>query len=187
GAPRTAPPPADWPAQVLRFWFDEHGMGDWFGGGPAFDAALAPFADWRDALRGLPVDAFLADAQTALAAIILFDQVPRNRHRGQAEAFATDDLARALARAIHAAQWDDGMTQDQRAFAYLPFEHSEDMDDQRESLRLFTAMGNAEYTRYAQSHFDVIKQFGRFPHRNAALGRADRDGEAAAIAAGAAW
>ena len=184
----AAPPPADWAAQLLHFWFVDHGFADWFGGGAEFDAAVARFADWRTALRHLPPESFVADGNdTALAAIILFDQVPRNLFRGQAEAFATDPLAIALARLVVAAGHDAAMTIDQRAFTYLPFEHSEELDDQRESLRLFGAMGHADYTAYAQKHFDVVKQFGRFPHRNAALGRADRPGEAAAIAAGAHW
>jgi uncharacterized protein (DUF924 family) len=182
------PPPADWTAQLLHFWFVDHGFADWFGGGAEFDAAVARFADWRTALRHLPPESFVdAGPETALAAIILFDQVPRNLFRQQAEAFATDPLAIAIARAVIAAGQDAALSTDQRAFTYLPFEHSEDMDDQRESLRLFGAMGHADYAAYAQKHFDVIKQFGRFPHRNAALGRADRPGEAAAIAAGAHW
>ena len=91
------PPPADWAAQLLRFWFDEHGYQDWFRGGDAFDAAVREhFGEWHAALRGYPADHFLTDADTALAAVILFDQVPRNVHRGSAEAVAADALALAI-------------------------------------------------------------------------------------------
>ena len=183
-----APLPLDWPAQLLAFWFDAHGEGDWFGGGADFDAAVAKnFADWREQLRSLPADHFTADARTALAAVILFDQVPRNAHRGSAEAFATDHLALAIARAAIEAEFDEGLTPAQRLFLYLPFEHSEDIEDQRESVRLMATLDNPGWLEYAQAHLDMIKRFGRFPHRNALLGRADRPGEAEAVAAGNSW
>ncbi len=185
---RAAAPPPDWAQRLLAFWFEEHGMQDWFGGGPEFDAAVTErFAGWRDALRSQPTRHFTKDADTALAAILLFDQVPRNTHRSSAEAFATDHAALAIARAGIANGLDAGLDTDRRAFFYLPFEHSEDIKDQRESVRLFAALGNPTYLDYAQKHFAVIDRFGRFPHRNAVLGRADRPGEAEAVAAGADW
>ena len=186
--PQTPPPPADWPAQLLAFWFDAHGRDDWYGGGAAFDDAVRTLAgDWHAALRSQPAETFLADPDTALAAVILFDQVPRNIFRGRADAFATDDLARALARGIVARGWDAAWPEERRQFAYLPFEHSEDIADQRESLRLMSQLADPEAADYAQKHFDIIDRFGRFPHRNAALGRADRPGEAAAIEEGSQW
>lgn len=178
--------PDDWARQLLGFWFDDHSYAEWFGGGPAFDEKCTRFADWRNALKSQPASFFLGDADTARAAIILFDQIPRNLYRKQAEAFATDHLAVQIARGAIEKGYDEGLGDDARAFIYMPFEHSEDMDDQRESLRLMHAI-NAEYGGYAQKHFDVIERFGRFPHRNAALGRADRPGEAEAIAEGANW
>lgn len=181
-------PPADWAARVLAFWFDAHGMSDWYGGGPEFDDAVRALAgDWRDALRSHPAAHFLTDADTALAASILFDQVPRNIHRGTAEAFATDDLARQVARGIVAKGWDRTWPDERRQFAYLPFEHSEDIADQRESLRLMSQLGDPVFLDYAKKHFDVIDRFGRFPHRNAALGRTTRPGEEAAIEEGRNW
>lgn len=182
------PPPRDWARQLLAFWFEGHGMDDWYGGGPDFDAAIrALAADWRQALRSQPAETFLTDPDTALAAAILFDQVPRNIHRGDAEAFATDDLARAIARGIVAQGWDRDLSDERRQFAYLPFQHSEDMTDQRESLRLFGQLADPVFHDYAQKHFDVVDRFGRFPHRNAALGRASRPDEAAAIEEGSNW
>lgn len=184
----TAAPPPDWAAQLLTFWFEAHGDTDWWQGGADFDADVkARFDGWREALRTRPAAQFLCDAQTALAAILLFDQVPRNAHRGSAEAFATDHIALALAKAAVAAGMDNGLTSDQRLFLYLPFEHSEDADDQRESVRLISALGNDEWTQFALDHQAMIERFGRFPHRNAALGRADRPGEAEAVAAGNHW
>lgn len=178
--------PADWAAQLLSYWFNAATKPLWFKGGPAFDAEVAArFGDWHGALRHQVADAFLTDARTALAAVILFDQVPRNVHRDHADAFATDALALAIAREAVARELDSGMTTDERLFLYLPFEHSEDLDDQRESLRLMAGLGDAGYLAFAQAHFDLIERFGRFPHRNAVLGRATRSDEAAALAAGA--
>ena len=99
-------PPTDWAAQLLTFWFDAHGFDDWYGGGPAFDAEVRDLAEeWHNALRSQPAETFLTDPDTALAATILFDQVPRNLFRGHADAFATDDLALAIARGIVAGRF----------------------------------------------------------------------------------
>ena len=182
------PVPDDWTDQLLRFWFDNHGEADWFGGDADFDAAVAErFDGWRTTLRAQPVDAFVVGAATALAGVILFDQVPRNAHRGTAEAFATDEHALAIAREAVARGYDQPLEPAQRLFLYLPFEHSEDMDDQREAVRLVAAIGDAGWLDYAQRHLAVIERFGRFPHRNRALGRPDRPGEAEAVAAGMAF
>ena len=181
-------PPADWAAKLLRFWFEEHADADWFGGDPAFDQAVTyNFAGWRDALLSQPVEAFTKDADTALAAIILFDQVPRNAFRGDAETFATDHLALAIARESVARGLDAGLGKNERLFLYLPFEHSEDAADQRESVRLISALGDQRLTQFALDHQAMIDRFGRFPHRNKVLGRRDRAGEAEAVAAGHKW
>jgi uncharacterized protein (DUF924 family) len=181
-------PPGDWARQLLTFWFGEQGKDDWFGGGDVFDAQVTQrFAGWRDALRRQPVEHFTSNADTALAAIILFDQVPRNAYRGTAEAFATDHISRAIAKIMVEGGLDRGLSTEQRLFAYLPFEHSEDLGDQRESVRLISALGNQRWLQFALDHRQMIERFGRFPHRNKALGRADRAGEAEAIQAGGAW
>ncbi|MBL0922918.1 MAG: DUF924 domain-containing protein [Sphingomonadaceae bacterium] len=181
-------PPTDWARQTLAFWFDEHGESDWFGGGPEFDAKVTDrLAGWRDALRSQPADMFLDHADTALAAIILFDQVPRNSFRGTAEAFATDHVALAVAKAAVERGLDAGLSKDQKLFLYLPFEHSESNADQRESVRLFSSLGDQHLLQFALDHQAMIERFGRFPHRNKALGRADRAGEAEAVAEGHRW
>ena len=91
--------------------------------------------------------------------------------RGHADQFATDPLALAIARGAIDKGYDDGMTPERRGFLYMPFQHSEDLRDQRQSLLLFTALGDAEQLGYARKHYEVIERFGRFPHRNAVLGR----------------
>lgn len=184
----AAAPPPDWAARLLAFWFDGHGMDDWYGGGEDFDTAVRDLAaDWHAALRSQPPETFLTDPDTALAAAILFDQVPRNIFRRHADAFATDDLARAIARGIVTRGWDRGWPDERRQFAYLPFEHSEDITDQRESLRLMGQLADPLFADYAQKHFEMIDRFGRFPHRNAVLGRATRPDEQAAVEEGRDW
>lgn len=184
----VVPPPTDWARQLLTFWFDEHGDSDWFGGGPQFDAKVTEhFAGWRDALRSQPVEAFTGHVDIALSSIILFDQVPRNAYRGAAEAFATDHIALSIARKAVELGLDAGLGKDQRLFLYLPFEHSEDEANQRESVRLISSLGDQRLLQFALDHQAMIERFGRFPHRNKALGRADREGEAEAVADGGGW
>jgi uncharacterized protein (DUF924 family) len=113
-------------------------------------------------------------ARDALALILLLDQFTRNLYRDNARAFAGDAAALAVARALVAGGRDAQLAPVERWFAYMPFEHSEQLADQRESLRLFAALaaaGPAEPLVWAQKHFDVIARFGRYPHRNEMLGR----------------
>lgn len=181
-------PPENWAEQLLHFWFVDHGFADWFKGGADFDKAVTEhFAEWRDALRELPTESFLTDPHTALAAVILFDQVPRNAYRDTAEAFGTDHRALAIAKTAVAGAFDVDLSKDERLFLYLPFEHSENRDDQRDSVRLIGQLGDPDLLKYAQDHQAMIERFGRFPHRNKALGRTDREGEAEAVAAGNSW
>jgi len=112
--------------------------------------------------------------------VILFDQFPRNMFRGHADQFSTDHLARAIAEAAVDAGLDDELEPRERQFLYMPFQHSEDLEDQNRSVLLFTRLGEAEQLGYAKKHRDVIARFGRFPHRNAMLGRAPRPDEIAA-------
>lgn len=184
----TVPLPSNWAEQILHFWFVDHGMADWFRSGADFDTKVTNlFAGWRNILREQPVDAFLDKSKTALAAVILFDQVPRNAYRGEAEAFATDHLALSIAKTAVERGFDAAMSKDQRLFLYLPFEHSENRDDQRQSVYLIGQLGDKDLLQYALDHQSMIERFGRFPHRNKALGRADREGEAEAVAKGGGW
>ncbi len=157
--------------EVLDFWFS-HGRDDWWRPDAAFDAEIRKrfLALWEEQREQVP-EHFLGSADAALAAVILFDQLPRNMFRGHADQFATDPLALAVARGAVERGHDDGMTSARRGFLYMPFQHSEDLRDQRQSLLLFTALGDKEMLDYARKHHDVIERFGRFPHRNAVLGR----------------
>lgn len=179
---------ADWAGELLDFWFREVGEAGWWSSDPAVDATCrARFLSLREEKRREPAEHFLGRADEALAAILLFDQMPRNMHRGTAEAFATDPLARDIARGAVARGYDVQIAGAGRQFFYLPFEHSEELADQDASLAFFTALGEPKALDYARAHHAVIARFGRFPHRNAALGRADRPGEREAVEQGARW
>ena len=158
---------------IIGFWRDA-GRKAWFAKVPTFDetirarfegahhaAARGEFADWMETPEG------------ALALLLLLDQFPRNLWRGSGHAFATDPLARSLAREALARGHDQKIEPDLRLFFYLPFSHSEDADDQALAVALTTALEAAggDGARSARIHQDIIARFGRFPHRNAALGR----------------
>lgn len=169
---------------VVAFW-REAGYQQWFQGGADFDAQCrARFAEAHHAAARRELDAWLDTADGALALLLLLDQIPRNIFRGSGHAFATDPLARTHAQHALAAGHDAAFEPALAGFFYLPFEHSEAMEDQRRSLRLFDALGHAEYVKYAQAHLDVIERFGRFPHRNRALGRTNTADEQAWLDAG---
>jgi uncharacterized protein (DUF924 family) len=170
----------DWRADVLKFWFGLT-YDQWWRGGQEVDHRIRQgFLKLWAAKRELPVESFLGDPLTALAAVILFDQFPRNMFRGHADQFATDHLALAIARAAVDNGYDEELEPQERGFLYMPFQHSEDLTDQNRGLLLFTALGDADQLDYAKKHRDVIERFGRFPHRNAILGRAPRPEETAA-------
>ena len=170
----------DWRAEVLKFWF---------GLDPAMRWTTNPALDHRINQRFLrlwaekrqhPVESFLGDPLTALAAVILFDQFPRNMLRGHADQFATDHLALAIARTAADKGFDAELQSQERGFLYMPLQHSENHADQKRSLLLFTKLGDPHQLGYAKRHHDIIERFGRFPHRNAMLGRAPRADEIAA-------
>ena len=171
-------------SEVVAFW-REAGMGKWFRGGDAFDAECR--TRWQEAhfaAARRELERWLDDAEGALALLILLDQIPRNIFRGSGHAFATDGLARRYALQAVEAGLDARMPADLRLFAYLPFEHAEDLADQDRAVALIDALGNAELDRYARAHREVIARFGRFPHRNAALGRTSTRDEQAWLDAG---
>ena len=123
-------------------------------------------------------------ADSALALVVLLDQIPRNIFRGSGHAFATDPLALLHANHAIAAGFDAQVDPALQMFFYLPFEHSEVLADQQRAVALFTALDNPDLLGYAVAHRDVIAQFGRFPHRNAALGRTNTPDEQAWLDAG---
>jgi uncharacterized protein (DUF924 family) len=161
-----------WVADVLNFWFVEVPRLQWFAGGAALDEQVrARFLSVHRMVAAEPEDALLADAKTALAAVIVLDQLSRNMFRSNPSAFASDAKALAIAEAAVAKSLTEALSGDERLFLYLPFEHQENADAQARSLELISALGDPELTKYAQAHKDIINRFGRFPHRNAILGR----------------
>ena len=179
GLPSDPDEPKGWVRDLLDFWFS-HGpapgapadSADWWKRSEAFDDEIGKRfgIEWARQSRR-PVEDFLTDPRTALAAVIMFDQFPRNMFRGHADQYSTDHMALEIARAAVDRGYDDGLSQNERLFLYMPFQHSEDLKDQVRSLLLFTALGDANLLHYARKHHEVIEKFGRFPHRNAALGR----------------
>jgi uncharacterized protein (DUF924 family) len=170
----------DWRQEVLGFWFGLQPE-RWWKADPDLDQACRErFTDLWEEQRQCPVSAFTGSPDEALAGIILFDQLPRNIFRGHADQFATDHLALAIANEAVERGHDEAFEQPKRGFLYMPFQHSEDLGDQQRSVLLFTALGDEYQLGFAKKHHDVIERFGRFPHRNAILGRAPRPDEIAA-------
>jgi uncharacterized protein (DUF924 family) len=164
--------PAAWVDEVLHFWFEELNQKDWFSGSARVDEICRTrFGDIYTALKADPPAPEAADARTLLAAVIVFDQFPRNIFRKTADAYGTDANALALARQAVESGKDQALPEMQRHFVYMPFMHSEDVTAQAESVRLFAALGIPDGVKYARHHHGVIERFGRFPHRNAILGR----------------
>ena len=179
----TASLPDNWVEEVLGFWFEELQPADWFTKSDATDATIRTrFLDLHTKVSAVPVAAVTSSAREALAAVIVLDQFPRNLFRGDARSFATDAQALAISQAAIAAGLDQGLTVDEGVFLYLPLEHSENLADQDRAVELITALGNDNYTQYAIAHRDVIKRFGRFPHRNAVLARQSTEQEQAYLA-----
>jgi uncharacterized protein (DUF924 family) len=167
--------------EVLRFWFGEgadHGKVHkrWFEKDPGFDALVTKrFRKLHQEMLEGKHREWLDDPRGCLARIIVLDQFPRHIYRGSAGAFSTDGLAREAAKHLVAKGWDRGMLPVERMFAYLPFQHSESIEDQERALDLYRPLQafpeTADTERYAVAHRDIVRRFGRFPHRNAALGR----------------
>ena len=169
-----------WVEEVRRFWLEQPPQ-RWWSADPDLDREIKErFLDLWEAQRERPPADFLVDADTAVSAVILFDQFPRHLFRGHAEQFATDPLALAVAKGALDRGLDSAMTKDERLFLMMPLQHSERIEDQQRSLALFTALGDSELIRYARLHHDVIERFGRFPHRNQMLAREPRPDEVAA-------
>jgi uncharacterized protein (DUF924 family) len=171
--------PAGWAAEVLYFWFEECTPEQWFKRDDAFDQALRQrFLSLHANVAALTNEDCLANADTALAATIVLDQFSRNMFRGTPAAFATDPKALAIAQAAIARSFDTTLPEKRRQVFYLPFEHAEDVAAQSRSVALFATLGE-DYLRWAEAHRVIIDRFGRFPHRNAILGRASTPEEIA--------
>jgi len=160
-------------AALIGYWFGEIDEEAWWGPPPEVDTEIRrrflPLYE-RIVREGVP-RAWLVLPKGRLAAIVALDQLPRNLHRGDARAFASDDLALALAKRAIGLGDEDRLDERERIFLYVPFQHSEKAADQDRSVALYTALGDELCLAFAKMHRDVIASFGRFPHRNAALGR----------------
>ena len=166
------------PHDIITFWRSA-GPDKWYAKDDTFDQELRDrFMDTWEAARDGKLGAWQDSDEGALALLIVLDQFPRNMFRNDARAFSTDALARSVATRAIAEGRDRRIEQEMRAFMYLPFEHSEDITDQERSIALFKSL-SADSLKWAELHADIIREFGRFPHRNAVLGRATTPEEAA--------
>ena len=179
-APSRAPGEPAWVGEVLDFWFGELAYDQWWDKDPAVDAQVCA--------RFLPLHERLAQdglragtPREALAAVIALDQFPRHLFRDDPRAYATDPLARGIAIAAIDAGFDADMADAERMFLYMPLQHSEDAGDQARALALMQALGHDGWTRFAVAHKRIIERFGRFPHRNAVLGRVSTAEEIASL------
>ncbi len=168
---------------VYAFWFSEHGYDDWFGGDQEFDRKLAEaFAGTHPRIAMGEGFTWRVTPQGRVAEVIVLDQFSRQLHRGEAKAFAQDPMALALAQEAVSGGFDRVLEPEERMFLYMPYMHSESAVVHEEAMRLFADLGNEDVLDYEKRHFDVIKRFGRYPKRNAALGRESTDEELAYIA-----
>jgi uncharacterized protein (DUF924 family) len=171
------------PDTVLAFW-RAAGPDKWFKKDAAFDAEIRArfLATYQAAAAGAL--AWDDSPEGALALLIVLDQFPRNMFRASARAFAADALARTIATRAIERGFDRHIPVAERGFFYLPFEHSETLADQERCVALNRATGDADALKWAELHLDIIRRFGRFPHRNAALGRATTPNEQAFLDGG---
>lgn len=160
------------PQEILEFWFCKDVQPLWFRSTPEFDAKLRErfLAVWQAAARG-ELKSWRDTPEGALALVIVLDQFPLNMFRGQAEGFSTEAQAREVAAEAIDQGWDRELDDAGKAFLYLPSMHSEALADQDRSVQLYRDAGLVDSLRWAEHHREIIRRFGRFPHRNAALGR----------------
>lgn len=160
-----------WVGQVIHFWFEELTEADWFARSEVIDRRIRErFLSLHQRLMAHGGRDVIT-ARPILASVIVLDQFSRNLFRDSPSAFSADPIARQLARVAIEQSFDIALTTRERLFLYLPFEHSEERADQELAVQLMASVGNAEWTRYAIAHKDIIDRFGRFPHRNAVLNR----------------
>ena len=175
------------PIEILDYWLGEVGPDGWYRGDEDLDDEIrARFSEIWQAARADGLEHWVEGTVGTLAYLILCDQLARNMHRGHADAFATDAQARAAARRAVAEGWDMKAPEPERQFFYMPFEHSEDLQDQDLAVQYLTERlsSDPEMALHARAHREIIARFGRFPFRNAALGRESTAEELAFLAEG---
>jgi uncharacterized protein (DUF924 family) len=166
--------------ELVNYWFSEEVTQYWFNSTPEFDQQLREsYADlWQQAVSG-ELDFWCESAEGCLALVILLDQFPLNMFRATARSFSTEQQSRDVARRAISKGFDSELSAKQKAFLYMPFMHSENLDDQVEALRLFDQPGLEDNFRFARHHYGIVEKFGRFPHRNEVLGRQSSEAEIA--------
>lgn len=162
--------------QIIQFWFLDPNK--WYAKDWQFDQQIRDnfLIDYENAIAHNYVS-WQQTAEGCLALILLLDQFSRNMFRDTAKMYATDAQAIMIAKEAISKKFDQALSAEQRQFIYMPFMHSEDLEDQEISLKLFKALGNANGIKYAQSHYDIVAEFDRYPHRNKILGRKSTDAE----------
>ncbi len=157
---------------LIDFWFSEQVSQYWFNAPQSFDQQLLETYGelWEQAENG-ELDGWCEQATSSLALVILLDQLPLNMFRGTAKSFATEAQSRTVAGLAIEREFDLDMLSQHKSFLYMPFMHSENLDDQARSLQLFDQPGLEGNLRFARHHYAIVEQFGRFPHRNKILGR----------------
>ena len=166
------------PEEVLRFWFGDEELSreEWWRKDEDFDREIRDrFGALYEEATSSALDTWRESAEGSLALVIVLDQFPRNMFRGDPKSYATDEKAQETAKYAVDRAFDRELSPVRRSFLYMPFMHSEDLEDQGRSVELFEGMGTA---RYAVRHMEIVERFGRFPHRNAVLGRATTPEEA---------
>ena len=164
--------------EILDFWFSDEVRKLWFKSTPEFDALLRERFEalWTRASSG-ELDDWLQSAAGCLALVLVLDQFPLNMFRGQAQSFVSEAQSREVARLAIDKGFDQDIEPGSRAFLYMPFMHSEMLADQQLALQLFAQPGLEDNLRFARHHHHIIEKFGRFPHRNKALGRESSESE----------
>ncbi len=183
-----AMPFSETPTSVLDFWFSDRVSKYWFASTPDFDRELQTRFEplLKQAVRG-DLNHWLETPEGSLALAIMLDQFPLNMYRGKAESYGTGDLAIATAQAAIARGFDQALPRTQVAFLYLPFMHSESLSDQDRSIELFEKARLEQNLHFARHHRELIRKFGRFPHRNAVLGRVNTPEEQAYLSSNEAF
>ncbi len=165
------------PKEILDFWFSQTAKSKWFAKDPAFDSEITQkFLSTYQLAKQQDLD-WPESPESYLALVILFDQFPRNMFRNKPEAYATDSMARDIAKKAIAKGLDSQLSEERRRFFYMPFMHSEELSEQEYAIELFTKLENKKTLNYAIIHKQIIERFGRFPHRNDVLGRQSTEAE----------
>ena len=163
---------------LVDFWFSDEASQYWFKSTKAFDQQLVDsYANtWQRAKHGELGD-WQHTVMGSLALIILLDQLPLNMFRGTAKSYSTEAQSRIVARSAIEKAYDQGLAANQKSFMYMPFMHSEDLEDQVFGVELFSQPGLENNLRFAKHHYGIVERFGRFPHRNKILGRDSSEAE----------